>query len=142
MQHPVANLIFRQIDRRHKRQDDIMQRDADGGGDLVTIEQPRDSDGEQCLHAPQRRESKKNTDGHAQRDRMGRIGDGNQAFVVGAPPILESGKPTGTNLRRARICRINFVQKAPPASMEFSIFVQVRHAIVMRREAHNRDCYC
>ena len=115
VQHPIANLVFRQIDRRHEGQDDIMQRDTNRGGDFVAIEEPCDPNGEQCLHAPQRGESKENTDRHPKRDRMRSVLNGNQTFVVRSPPIPETAKPTQIGLGGGGISWTNFLQKTPPS---------------------------
>ena len=141
VQDPIANLVFRQVDRRHERQDDIMQRDTDRGCDFVAVEQPGDPDGEQCLHAPQRSESEENTDRHPKRDRVRRVRNGNQTLVVRSPPIPETGKPTQTGPRRSGIFRTNLMQKALPVSMAFLVFVRGRRVTVTLRAERNRDCY-
>lgn len=65
-----------------------MQRNRDGGRDLVRFKKPRYADGEQGFHAPQGRESKKNSDGRAERDRVRRISQRHQRHVMGRQPFF------------------------------------------------------
>ena len=68
MQQPITDFVFRQIDCRHEGQNDIMQCNANGSGDFVAIKEPGNTNREQGFHAPKRRESKKNADGHTEGD--------------------------------------------------------------------------
>ena len=95
VQHPVTNFVFRPINRRHKRQDDIVQGHCDRCRDFVTAKQPRCGDRKQCLETPERCESKKDSDGRAECDGMRSIGNRHQRHVMLAQPVLEPRQRIG-----------------------------------------------
>ncbi len=68
MQDPVADLVLPPINRRHERQDKIVQRHGDCRRDLITPTYPCDYNGKQRFQAPERGETEKDSDGGAERD--------------------------------------------------------------------------
>ena len=63
MQGPATYLVLREVNGRHHKNQDVVYRHRDRGGDLVTSTYPRDGDGEKRFQTPKRRESEKNADG-------------------------------------------------------------------------------
>ncbi len=116
VQNPITDFVFRQINRGHEWQNDIVQRHTDGGGDLIAIKEPGNTDGEQRLHAPKRREPKKNADCQTQSDRVRRVLDRNQAFVVRPPPIFKTRPQTPAC---GLIASVSVLQIALPAVVAF-----------------------
>ncbi len=85
-----ADFILPKINGRHDGQNNVVQCDGDGGGDLVAFAQPGHGDGKQCLHAQERCESEENSDGGAERDGMGRVGQRHQRHMVRGEPAFKA----------------------------------------------------
>ena len=63
MQRPATHLVLGKVNGRHHEDQNVVNRDRDRGGDLITSTYPRDGDGKKRFQTPKRRESKKNADG-------------------------------------------------------------------------------
>ena len=88
VQHAHANPVLPEIDRRHQRQNYIVQRHCDRGRNFVAFAKPRHADGEQSFHAPERGEAEKNSDGGSEGDRVRRIRNRHQCHMMGSQPCL------------------------------------------------------
>jgi len=88
IQHPATKLIFADIDRRHRPDHHIVQRDRNRGGDLVATANPRHRDRQQRLQWIQRRESEENSNGRPERNGVRRIGDRHQGHMMRGQPAL------------------------------------------------------
>src|SRR6266446_2129374 len=92
MQGPAANFIFRKVNSRHHENQDVMYRDRNRGGDLVTSTYPGHGNGKQGFQTPKRRESKENPDGRTEGDGMRRVRHRHQRHVMLGQPALFSGE--------------------------------------------------
>ena len=94
MHRPKAKFVFPKVNRRHERQDEIVQLDTDGGRDLVALKKPRHRNRKKRLQAPERSEAEKNSDRDAERDRVGRVLDRHQPKMHVAHPASQAGPCT------------------------------------------------
>jgi hypothetical protein len=88
MQGPSTHFLLGKLNGRHHKNQDIMHRHGDRGGDLVTSTYPRDDDGKKRFQTPKRCESEKNSDGGAERDRVRRVRHRHQRHVVIGQPLF------------------------------------------------------
>ena len=81
-QGPAAELVFSQIDGRHRENRDIVHRHRDRRRDFVTSTYPRHGNRQQCFETVERREAKKNSDRRSKRDRVRCVHDRHERHVV------------------------------------------------------------
>jgi hypothetical protein len=61
-QRPATNFVFRKVNSRHYKNQDIVNCHRDCGGDLVASTYPRQGNRKKRLQTPKRRESEKDSD--------------------------------------------------------------------------------
>ena len=76
MQQPEADVEFEEVKGRPEWQEQIVQAHSDYGGDFVGTKDPRQPQRQERLEPEQRSEAKKNAQGRAKRNRIGRVLDG------------------------------------------------------------------
>ena len=95
MQDPAPQLIFREVNGRHREDQNVVQCDGYGSGDFVAPENPCNHDGEQSFQRVKRRKPKKHPDGRTKRDGVRRIRNCHERHVMVAQPLFEAGHGSG-----------------------------------------------
>jgi hypothetical protein len=87
---PAPQMVFGNIDRGHRPNQDIVQRHRYRSCNFVASENPSHSDRQQRLEWIQRGEAKENSDRRSERNGVRRVGDCHQGHVVCDQPALHS----------------------------------------------------
>ena len=82
MQAPAAQMVFGNVNRRHRPNHYVVQCDRNGSSDLVAATNPCHGDRQQRLERIERSETEKYSDGRTECNRMRRVRDGHQRHVV------------------------------------------------------------
>jgi len=90
MQCPTAELVFTKVDRGHEENEHIVKSHSDRGSDFVAAQNPSEQNREQGFQWIKRSESKENSNGRAERDRMWRVRHRNERHVMVDEPTFLS----------------------------------------------------
>ena len=90
MQAPAAQMIFGNVNRRHRPNQYVVQCHCNGSSDLVAATNPCHGDRQQRLERVERSETEKYSDGRTECNGVRRVRDGHQRHVVRDQPALES----------------------------------------------------
>ena len=90
MQAPATQMVFGDVNRRHRPNHHVVQCDRDGSSNLVAATNPRCGDRQQRLERVERREAEKYSNGRTECNRVRRVRDGHQRQLVCDEPALES----------------------------------------------------
>ncbi len=87
---PAPQLVFGNVNRRHRPNPHVVQCDGNGSSDLVAATNPCCGDRQQRLERVERSETEKYSDSRTECNGMRRVRDGHQRHVVRDQPALES----------------------------------------------------
>jgi len=90
MEAPAPQLVFGNVNRRHRPNPHVVQRNGDGSSDLVAATNPCCGDRQQRLERVKRSKTEKYSNGRTKCNGVRRVRDGHQRHVVRDQPALES----------------------------------------------------
>ena len=90
MEAPAPQLVFGNVNRRHRPNPHIVQCDRNGSSDLVAATNPRCGDRQQRFERVERSETKKYSDGRTECNGVRRVRDGHQRHMMRDQPALAS----------------------------------------------------
>jgi len=87
---PAPQMVFGNVNRRHRPNHYVVQCDRNGSSDLVAATNPRCGDRQQRFERVERSETEKYSDGRTECNGVRRVRDGHQRHVVRDQPALAS----------------------------------------------------
>jgi len=88
MEAPAPQLIFGNVNRRHRPNSHIVQCDRNGSSDLIASANPRRGDRQQRLERIERSKAEKYSNGRTECNGVRRVRDGHKRHVVRDQPAL------------------------------------------------------
>jgi len=88
MEAPAPQLVFGDVNRRHRPNPHIVQCDRNGSSDLIAATNPRRGDRQQRLERIERSKAEKYSNGRTECNGVRRVRDGHQGHVMRDQPVL------------------------------------------------------
>jgi len=90
MEGPATQMVFGNVNRRHRPNHYVVQCDRNGGSDLIAATNPCHGDRQQRFERVERSKTEKYSDGRTECNGVRRVRDGHQRHVVRDQPAFAS----------------------------------------------------